>query len=217
MRDDRIYGGALILGAIAFLGTGALHPSGNQLLSSAESFARYAPINVLAHTLGLFGVWLTFVGLVGLARRLGPQRPAVTGALVAYGLAACMVSFAAITDGLVATRLAQAHLGAETAAQRETLIGFMKFCYNLASSLSRYYVTAVAIALLLCSWTAWVARFDRVLPWIGAAIGAGALVAQWRGALQMNLHDVMLLAVGQGAWMIWAGVALWRRPVESRV
>jgi hypothetical protein len=210
MRDHRIHGVALIVGAGSLLGTAALHPTGGQLLASAESFARYAPMNVLAHSLALFGVWLTFVGLVGLTRKLGPRRADVTAALVAYGLAACMVSLAAITDGLVATRLAQAHVATDSPAQRATLVGLMKFCFNLASSLSRYYVTAVAIAVLLWSWAAWRTHFDRALPWLGAAIALLALVAQARGNLQMNIHDVMLLAVGQGAWMAWAGVALWR-------
>ena len=91
----------------------------------------------------------------------------------------------------------------------------MRFCYVVASSLSRYYVTAAAVAVLLWSWAAWRMRFDRVLPWLGAAIGVAALVMQLRGALQMNLRDVMTLAVGQGVWMAWAGVALWRCEAES--
>jgi hypothetical protein len=75
-------------------------------------------------------------------------------------------------------------------------------------------VAAVAVALLLWSWAAWRTRFDRALPWIGAVLAAAALIAQLSGHLRMNIHDVMLLAVGQGVWMIWAGVALWR--LESR-
>jgi hypothetical protein len=126
----------LVAGAMAFLGTGALHPTGNQMLASAASFAHHAPLNVLAHALALAGVWLTFVGLVGLARRIGLQRPEVVAGLVAYALAACMISVAAITDGLVTTRLAEAHLSADE-PQRASLRAFMKFCYYLASSLSR--------------------------------------------------------------------------------
>jgi hypothetical protein len=210
MRDDRIYGAALILGALAFLGTAGLHPTGSQLLASPEGFAHSAPINVLAHALGLFGMWLTVFGVVGFARRVGLQRPDVTAALVAFCLAAAMVSLAAIIDGLVSTRLAQAYVATDDAAARTTLRGFMQFCYNMASSLTRYYVTAASIAILLWSWAAWRIRFDRVLPWLGVVIGVGALIAQLRGHLQMNVHDVMLLAIGQGLWMMWTGVALLR-------
>ena len=211
MREDRIYGAALIAGAIAVLGTGVLHPTGSQM-STAEGFARYAPINVLAHSLALAGVWLTFTGVVGLARRLGPQRPDVTAASIAFALGAAMVSVAAIVDGLVATGVAGQYVATDVETQRAALIGFMKFCYDIASSLSRYYVTAVAVAVLLWSWAAWRTRFDRVLPWLGAGISAVALLAQLSGHMRMNVHDVMLLALGQGLWMTWAGVVLWRRP-----
>jgi hypothetical protein len=215
MRDDRIYGAALVAGALAFLATGGLHPTGSQMLASQEAFDRVAPINVLAHSLGLFGIWLTAFGMVGFARRVGTQRPDVTAALVAFGLAAVMVSLAAVVDGLVATRLGSRIVETTDESQREVLRGFMSFCYNLASSLSRYYVTATAIAILLWSWAAWRTKFDRTLPWLGLAIGLGALVAQLRGELRMNVHDVIVLAVGQGIWMIWAGAALWLRPKDA--
>jgi hypothetical protein len=214
MRDDKIHGAALIAGALAFMATGALHPTGSQLMASPAAFAEHGPINVLAHSLGLFGIWLTAFGIVGFARRVGPARPDVTAALVAFGLAAVMVTIAAIVDGIVATRLAARYVETIDEAQREVLRGFMTFCYNLASSLSRYYVTATAIAILLWSWAAWRVRFDRALPWIGAAIAVGALWAQMRGQLKMNVHDVIVLAVGQGLWMIWTGVALWRASKE---
>jgi hypothetical protein len=219
MRDDRIYGAALIAGAVAFLGTAGLHPTGSQLLASPEAFARHAPSNVFAHALALFSVWLTLFGIVGLARRLGPQRPGVIAAFVAFALASAMVSVAAIVDGLVSTRLAAVYVASGDDAERATLKGSMRFCYYLASSSTRYYVTAASVAVLLWSWAAWRAKFDRVLPWLGAAIGVLALAAQTRGRLQMNVHDVMLLAVGQGIWMAWAGAALWRAraqgPLES--
>ena len=72
---------------------------------------------MLAHALALFAVWLTLVGLVGLTRRLGARRPGVTAALAAFGLAAAMISLSAIIDGLVTTRLAQAHIVAEAGAR----------------------------------------------------------------------------------------------------
>lgn len=212
MGDDRIHGAALIAGSIAFLGTAGLHPTGSQLLASPEAFASHAPINVLAHALGLLATWLTMFGVVGLARRLGTRTPAVLAGVVAFALGAAMISLAAIVDGLVATRFAADYVASSDDALRGAIRGYVRFCYYLASSLSRYYVTAASLAILLWSWAAWRMRFDRVLPWLGAILGVGALAAQMRGHLQMNVHDVILLAAGQGAWMIWVGVALWRRP-----
>jgi hypothetical protein len=215
MRDERFYGTALILGTVAMLGTGTLHPTGGNLLASAESFAHFAPINVLAHGLALAGVWLGGVGVVGLSRRLGTNRPDVTAALVAYGLATVAVSIAAVTDGIVSTRLAEAYVASDVDADRKVLRGFMQYSYNIASSLSRYYVSAVAVAMLLWSWAAWRTRFAVVLPWIGAVVAVVGLVAQLSGHLRMNTHDVLLLAVGQGIWMVAAGVALLRAPAPK--
>jgi hypothetical protein len=215
MRDDRIHGAALIAGAVAFLATAGLHPSGSQLLASPAAFASHAPINVLAHSLALFGMWFTLFGVVGLARRLGWQRPDVTAAFVAFALGAAMISLAAIVDGLVSTRFAADYVASDDDALRGAIRGYMRFCYYLASSLSRYYVTAAAIAILLWSWAAWRTRFARVLPWLGAILGVIALIAQLRGYLRMNIHDVMVLAVGQGIWMAWAGIALWRRRADG--
>lgn len=215
MRDDRIHGAALIAGSLAFLATAGLHPSGSDLLASPEAFARHAPINVLAHALALVAMWLTLFGVIGIARRLGAQRPAVIAATVAFALGAAMISLAAIVDGLVSTRFAADYVASNDDALRGAIRGHMRFCYYLASSLSRYYVTAAALAILLWSWVAWRMRFDRVLPWLGAILGVVALAAQMRGYLRMNIHDVMVLAVGQGLWMGWAGFALYRTRADA--
>lgn len=210
MSSDRICGAALIGGAIAMLGTGVLHPTGGQLLASADSFAHHAPINVLAHSLALVGVWLTSIGVFGVARRLGLHRMDVMAGLVAYGMVAILIGVAAVTDGLVATRLAEDFVDADLAAGRDDARRLMQFCYYLASSLSRVYVVGMAVALLLWSWAAWRTRFDRGLPWIGGAIALMAIGAQLSGHLRMNVHDVMVLAAGQSLWLLWAGFSLLR-------
>lgn len=210
MSTERIQGAALITGAIALLATGALHPTGGDLLASAEGFAHYATTNMIAHSLALLGVWLTTLGVVGVASRLGLRHPAVMAGLVAYGLAATLISMAAVVDGFVATRLAEDFVGTAIASERDQLGLLMTFCFYVASSLSRVYVTGMAVALLLWSWVAWQTRFDRVLPWLGMAIATIALGAQLTGHLRMDVHDVMLLAAGQGVWLVWAGIALCR-------
>jgi hypothetical protein len=213
MSTERIQGAALIAGAIALLATGLLHPTGGQLLASAEGFAHYATTNMLAHSLALLGVWLTTFGVAGVASRLGLRHPSVIAGLVAYGLAVALISMAAVVDGFVATRLAGDFVGTGIAGERDQLRLLMTFCFYVASSLSRVYVTGMAVALLLWSWAAWRTGFDRVLPWFGVAIATIALAAQLTGHLRMDVHDVMLLAVGQGAWLVWAGIALCRtRP-----
>lgn len=212
MRDQQIYGTALIIGTLAFLGTGALHPNGSQLLASAESFSQHGPINVLAHSLALIGLWLTAFGIVGLARRVGAQRPDVTAGLVAYAIVVVLISFAGVVDGIVSTRLAGAYVASDVEQDRVVLAGFMQYSTNLASSISRVYVTGTALAMLLWSWAIWRTGFDRRLPWVGVAIAAIGLGAQALGYLRMNVGDVILLAVGPGVWFVWAGSVRFRAP-----
>lgn len=209
----KFYGWALIAGTLAFLGTGTLHPSGRQMLADVQTFAHYAPINVLAHSLALAGVWISLTGIVGLSRRFSLDRPVVVAALVSFSLAAVLVSLAAVVDGIVSTRLADAYVHSDVEADRKVLAGFMQYSYNIASSISRYYVCAVAVAVLLFSWVAWRDRFDRGLAVAGATIAVAGFIAMVTGHLRMDVHDVLLLALGQGIWMLWAGVALLReRP-----
>lgn len=212
MRDERIYGIALILGTVAFVGTGALHPTGKQLLASADAFTRDAPINVLAHSLALIGLWLTAFGIVGLARRIGMQRPDITAGVVAYAIVLVLISLAGVVDGVVSTRLAGAYVSSDIESERKVLAGFMQYSYNLASSISRVYVTGTAIAVLLWSWAIWRTGFDRWLPWVGVVISVVGLGAQALGNLRMDVRDVIVLALGQGIWFVWAGIVLYRAP-----
>ena len=210
MREQSIHGWALVLGTVAMLGTGTMHPTGPQLLASAEAFERSGTLNIAAHGLAMLGVWLGLFGAVGLSKRLGLWRSEVMAALVAYALVAVMIALAAVVDGLVATRLAGAYVATADAHEREVLRGFMHFSVNIASSISRVYVTGAAIAVLLWSWAAWRTGFSRVLAGLGLAIAVAALVAQLAGHLRMNVHEVLLLAAGQGLWFAAAGALLIR-------
>ncbi|MBN8480716.1 MAG: hypothetical protein J0L88_03895 [Xanthomonadales bacterium] len=215
MRDQSIHGWALVLGTVAMLGTGTMHPTGPQLLASAEAFERSGTLNIVAHGLALVGVWLGFFGAVGLSKRLGLWRPDVMAALVAYALVAVMIALAAVVDGIVATRLAGAYVTTADEHERELLRAFMHYSVNIASSISRVYVSGAALAMLLWSWAAWRTGFSRVLAGLGLAIAVVALVAQLAGHLRMNVHDVLLLAAGQGLWFAVAGIALVRERPRS--
>lgn len=208
MRDEQIHGLALMLGTTAMLGTGLLHPTGAQMLASDEAFRQAAPLNVAAHGLALVGVWLTLFGTTGLSRRLGFARADVTAAMVAYALVAVLIGLAGVVDGFVLTRLAGGYVESGDAHEREVYLGFMKYSYNIASSISRVYVTGTALAVLLWSLAIWRTRVSRALPVVGLVIALAAVAAQLLGHLRMNVHDVLLLAAGQGVWLIGAGALL---------
>jgi hypothetical protein len=211
MKQETLYGGALIAGSLALLATGALHPTGGELLASREAAEHVGLKNTIVHAIALAGVWSALFGVVGFSRRLSFARADVTAALIAFAMASFAVMVAAIIDGIAIPKLARWYFELDGSV-RDGIRGQMYYSGLLASSLSRFYVSAVAVAVLLWSWAVWRTRLDRVLPWVGVAVAVPAVIGQLSGYLQMNVHDVLILAVGQGVWMIWTGVVLMRAP-----
>ncbi len=209
MRQDSIYGSALLGSALVMLAMGVSHPTGAELMQSRETFAHVAFVNTLAHSLAMLGAWLALFGLTGLSRRLGMQRADVTAALIAFGLASVAVILAAVLDGLVVPKLAGRLFVAGEALQHD-LRQQIRFCVTLAIALTRFYVVAVAVAMLLWSWAAFRTGFARVLPWVGAAIAGIGLAAQLGGFLEMNVHDLLMMVLAQSVWTVWAGIVMIR-------
>jgi hypothetical protein len=215
MRQERVYGGALVLSAVALLATGMFHPTGAQILQSAEAAERVGLKDTIVHAFGLGSVWLALFGMVRLSQLLGFARLEVQAAFIAFAMACGAVMIAAIVDGILVPKLASRYFEVEEPT-RGSVLELMRFCGSLASALSRFYITAVSVAVLLWSWAAWRTRFHRVLPWVGVVVALPALVAQLLGYLHMNVWDVLVLALGQGVWMVWAGVVLMRLPEVAK-
>ena len=209
MRDETLYGAALILSAVGMLATGAFHPTGHQLLASPEAIAHVGLVNKVVHGMALGSVWLSFFGVVGLSRRLGLQRLDVTAALAAFAMGVMALTCAAVTDGIVATELANGLVGADEAT-RSGIMPLLRLCGLIASSMSRFDVAAVSVAMLLWSVAMMRTGFSRALSWVGVIIGAVGLLALFSGHLRMNVHDLIAMVVGQSIWTVWTGIALSR-------
>jgi hypothetical protein len=214
MRENSIYGTVMVAGSIALIATGMFHPTGTQLLASAEAAQSVGLRNTIVHAVALTGLWLTLFGLVGFSRHLGIRRPDVTAALVAFAMASCAVMIAAITDGILIPKLARDYFMVDEAT-RAMLMQLMRYSGLAASSMTRFYISSVAVSILLWSWAISRTQFSRVLPWVGIAVALPALIAQLLGHLQMNVHDVLVLALGQSVWMVWTGIALVRKPTPA--
>lgn len=209
MRDETLYGGALILSAVGMIATGAFHPTGHQLLASPEAIAHVGLMNKIVHGMALGSVWLSFFGVVGLSRRLGLQRLDVTAALVAFAMGVMALTCAAVTDGIVATELAKGFIGADEAT-RNSVLQLLRLCGLIASSMSRFDVAAVSVAMLFWSVAMMRTGFSRALSWAGVIIGVVGLLALFSGHLRMNVHDLIAMVLGQGIWTVWTGVVMIR-------
>jgi hypothetical protein len=209
MRNETLYGSALIASVLGMIVTAALHPTGHQVVSSAESAESFGLLAAGVHALALASVGVASFGLVGISRRLGIERPDVAAAAVAWAMAVMGVICAASFSGFVAPAVAKAIFAAEQ-ADRHALTQFFSYNGMLNRAFANFHVVASSVAILLWSIAMLRTRFGRLLGCVGCivpAVTVGALVA---GRLVMDVHGLAIVEWSQGIWLVWSGVLLIR-------
>ena len=212
MRQEKTYGLALIASSLVLLVMGLTHPG--RLPATREALEHVGLISAFAHSLAIIGVWLALWGLAGLSRYLGLERPMVIGALAAFAIPAAAVTVAATLDGFVIPQLALQALDADDSTRdaMHTLIGF---CVLVASSLTRIYMLLGAVAIAMWSWVIREQRWSGGLPVLGAAVALAAIGTAFGGPAYISVHTVLLLALVQSGWMVWAGVLMIRQSGKT--
>jgi hypothetical protein len=208
MQSSTHAGALLIVGSLVLLAMTGVHPA-HVPLGDADGIARLAWVDGFAHSLAILGAGLLLAGQVGLSRWLGLERSVVAVALVAAALPATAIVVAAACDGFVIPQLADEWMRAD-AGGRATLEALMRFCVLLASALTRIYMLLIALAVLLWSWAIRRERLDPGLPWLGLLVGIAGVASLAGGPAYVSVHELLLLVLGQSAWMVWAGVRMMR-------
>src|SRR6266404_4549739 len=105
MKDNRLGGIALIIGAVSGMITMTFHPVAGAHPITPEQFEKIAMLMIGVHVLAIVGIPFSFLGAFALTRRLdSPGRIAMTG-LVIYGLGLVAVMIAPAMSGLVGTEI----------------------------------------------------------------------------------------------------------------
>ncbi len=214
MKRDVLSGTVLIAGALASMVVMAFHPTGHTPITR-ENFPSQALLNVTVHSLALVAVPTLFLGLLGLARRLGPSE-VTTAALVAYGFGAVAIMSAAVASGLVVTAVVdQVFTGpVEARAMNQVLL---TYTHLLNQGFAKVNLVASSVAVLLFSAGIWRSgRLTRAAAVAGTVIGAGLLLAFFFGGLRLDAHGFGIVTFAQSLWLIWLGVLLCR-AVEPAV
>ncbi len=212
-HHHRIAGWALLAGALLGLVTMALHPTGADLLRDYDTFA---PKVILAHTLAIAAVPLTFFGALSLRRRLADAGATALAdfGLVSFGLASVAVLIAAVASGLIAPMIAARILrsvGTEAEQAR------MLFSYNGMINHGFAFVFVGAAAAAMTAWSAAIlrtsaqARIPRSLGVLGLLVGLGLLVITLAGRLRLDVHHFGMVVVAQSAWWVGIGAVMARR------
>jgi len=208
--SGRLAGAALIAGAVGFIVTMSIHPHGIHLDASAADLAAQAFMTRLAHAIALAALPMTLFGLADFSRRMGFARPAATAGLVFFAFACAAVMNAALMSGFVQASLMDSYAGAD-AAQRAALPQLMTYTHMLNQAWAMVYSAASAAGILFWSLGLMRLKGARVLAWLGVAVAVGeAALMAFGGSDALSVHGYMLMALGEGAWLIGVGLMLWR-------
>lgn len=202
-----MYGGALIVGALAGVLTMAMHPTGSQLIADVQ---HVAPLGLAVHTLALAALPVSFFGAIGLTRVLRSKGDAALAAPVAYGMASVAVMIAAVAGGLLAPALA-AQLVASTGSEHDLAAALFHYTVSVNQAFAKVFVMASSVAILIWSALSLAhGRLARPAGVLGGVVGALAMIVVAIGHLRLDVHGFGAVVLCQGLWMITVGTLLVR-------
>jgi hypothetical protein len=208
MKDNRLGGIALTIGAVCGAITMAIHPvTGGHSITPAQ-FETLAKVLVGVHVLAIAGIPFLFLGALALTRLLdSPSRIAVT-ALVIYSLSLVAVMIAPAISGLVGTEILwKIAAGGSGGEQWRTLLDYN---HMINQAFSGIFVVASSVAIGL--WSLRIVQsgaLPKAIGIFGMTLGAAVIIAKAFG-LRLDAHGFGLIIFGEGIWLIAVGIVLTR-------
>ncbi len=192
----------------------AHHPEvhSHDLSQAIGQLRMLAGVSALVHGILITLMWLGFFALSEFTLRRNPARTAIRFGFMAYAMGVAALTGAAIVDGFITARVAQASAGVD-ATDLKITGQLLNLCVLGNQALARLGVVAMSAGI--AAWSADLVRapgMERVLGVFGIAIGVGCAGALIGGALQLDVHGMLGVIVAQGIWCIGVGVLLWRAP-----
>ena len=203
MQSQKVTGLALVVGALAMIVAIAIHPHHGPVDSGGDMAARN--LIVVVTVLASFGT--LGVGFLRLLRSTAPQ-PWNDVAAAMLALAGVCGSLAGITGHLVVPRLI-AQVSAADEAEKAMVDVVIANDLTLSGALAQTSFAAWAISVVCLS----ISMLRSSLGWkvvggCGIALGFFILLALGIGRLQISLHNVGLVVLGSGIWLIAIGLGL---------
>ncbi len=209
MATDRSAALALVAGSLAGLVIMALHPTGGEV--SREASAGGAMFLVQAvHWLAIVAQPVLLAGTLALTMRIRERRGAAVAAYIFFAVASVAILIAAAASGLVSPGVLRGMHDTDFSGTI-SMENALHYTFLLNQAFARIYVVLAAIAIALWSWAILGGReLPRALGLYGLLLGAALVVGLASGHLTLGIHGFGLVILGQGVWMIWAAVVLWR-------
>jgi hypothetical protein len=214
MKDNRLGGIALIIGAVSGMITMSLHPVAGAHPITPAQFEKIAMLMIGVHVLAIAGIPFSFLGALALTQRLdSPGRIAMTG-LVIYGLGLVAVMIAPAMSGLVGTEIIRkmiAHAGEQWHA-------LMEYNFLINQAFAKIFVVASCSAVALWSFMIIKSRaLSIALGIYGLLLGPVIVIAMIIGVLSLDVHGFGLVIFSQAIWFIVAGILLLRSKEATEI
>lgn len=209
---SRMLGILLAAGSIVMVVFMAMHPSAHtqDFASLLDELAKGAAFNGFVHGTLMIAGCIVFLGLFGLAERLGLARPLVRSGLIAYAIGQFAGIGAATVNGFLVPGLAAKYASSDPATL-DRVRPMLALCFEVNHTLARLDVFAMSIAVLL--WSTVLAHWpgtSRIIGIAGIACAALPLAALLAGRLPMNIHGFGAFILLQSLWSFSIAVQLIR-------
>ena len=205
--------GALLIAASMFEIVAMAHHPSARAADAAQAIAQLRAMSALAtwvHGVLIMLMLVGFFALTEFALRRGLVRPTIRAGLVAYAAGVVAMTGAAAVSGFVTPRVAMLSTGVSATDLRVTA-QLLDLCMLFNQALAR--LGAVAMSVGITAWSVDLVRgtgAERALGVFGVAIGLGSAGALILGALQLDVHGMMLVLLLQVIWTTGVGVLLLR-------
>ena len=205
MKDNRLGGIALILGAVSGIITLTFHPTGGGAHHvTPAQFETLIAVVIAVHALAIAGLPISFLGALVLSRRLDSPNRLATMGLVVYGFGLVAIMAAATMSGLVTPGILRKMIAHNPSSDQWHALAEYGHLINQAFEDRRDCLSCLAIVL----WSALIVKsrgLGRAAGIYGLLVGAATVIAIISRALTLELHGFQLITFTQAIWFITVG------------
>lgn len=201
---------ALTVAALLEIAVMMHHPSVRtpDIVQTIALLREAASVSAWVHGLLIALMLVSFYGLTEFSLRRGIRRPVIRVGLIAYAFGVVAMIMAASVSGFMTAAVA-ARVPATTATDLSIASDLFILCSVLNRAMANLATVLMSAAIIAWSLDffrhAW---FERVLGVVGIIVGVWTFVALVTGALQLDVHGMLLVVVLQSLWVAGVGLLL---------
>lgn len=209
MHTNRSAALALIAGSLAGLVVMALHPTGGDVVREASSGGSNTMVAAV-HWVAILAQALVLAGALALTVRLRARRDLAIGAYTFFAVATVAVIVAGIASGILGPS-ALRNLDVADEQRRAMALNDLHYTALINQAFASVHIVLSGIAILLWSGAMLIGReLSRPLAVYGLVLGALLVAGIATGHLTPDIHGFGAVVLGEGIWLTWVAVRLWR-------